>query len=267
MFDEQNKNTNVPNNLPTEPMDMFAGVDKNVVAAPAAESAPDALSSGLLKKKDNTTTMPDLKGMGEEEVNLGNYKMSNPILGKILLFIVIILVVGAVAYGAWWFMYGRKGNASKQTTSQSVQTTSQNNASQTPNSSTSIPNQINNDQILFGQGVDVDKDGLDDVREKEIGTNPQNADTDNDGVNDGDEVIVFKTGPLNADTDNDGLSDGDEVLIWKTNPLNPDTDGDSYPDGTEVKNGYSPLGPGKLFNLPASSTTSSASASASGSSN
>ena len=86
------------------------------------------------------------------------------------------------------------------------------------------------------------------MREKEIGTDPQKADTDGDGLNDGAEVIVNKTDPQKADTDNDGLSDGDEVLIWHTNPSNPDTDGDSYLDGEEVRNGYSPLGPGKLFN-------------------
>jgi len=48
------------------------------------------------------------------------------------------------------------------------------------------------------------------------------------------------------DSDSDGLSDGDEVLRYKTDPANPDTDGDGYSDGSEVKNGYNPLGEGKL---------------------
>ena len=94
---------------------------------------------------------------------------------------------------------------------------------------------MNNDKILFGEAVDSDKDGLDDVRERELGTDP-----------------------YNADTDKDVLSDGDEVIIWKTNPLNPDTDGDTYQDGQEVRSGYNPLGAGKLFNVPASTSTSTA---------
>lgn len=72
-------------------------------------------------------------------------------------------------------------------------------------------------------------------------------DTDGDGLTDYQEVHIYHTDPLKADTDGDGLSDRDEVITWKTDPLNPDTDGDGYTDGNEVKNGYNPLGPGKLL--------------------
>jgi len=41
-----------------------------------------------------------------------------------------------------------------------------------------------------------------------------------------------------ADTDGDGLSDGDEVSIYGTNPLEPDTDGDGFDDGWEVARGW-----------------------------
>ena len=40
------------------------------------------------------------------------------------------------------------------------------------------------------------------------------------------------------------------TMIYKTDPLNADSDGDSYADGEEVTNGYSPTGPGKLFEIP-----------------
>ncbi len=279
MFEDQNQNTNVPNNLPTmpngptkEPEDMFAGVEMpaptsdpgsmpDVSAKPSP--ATDALSSGLLKKKD-TVVNPPLTPPSED-MDFGNYKMSEPILGKILLFIVIIAFLGVLVYAGWWVLYSPKNSSVNKSAQPAAQTNNQvqppppANPSTPVNSSTSIPTQMNNDQILFGQGVDSDKDGLDDVREKEIGTNPQNPDTDNDGLTDGDEVIIYKTNPLNPDTDGDGLSDGDEILIWKTNPLNPDTDGDGYPDGTEVKNGYNPLGPGKLFNVPSKKATSTTS--------
>jgi len=83
---------------------------------------------------------------------------------------------------------------------------------------------------------DPDNDGLDIEREKAFGTNPRMADTDQDGLRDGDELIQYKTDPLRQDTDVDGLSDGEEVMDHGTNPLIPDTDGDGLPDGVEVMN-------------------------------
>lgn len=251
MFDEDSQNGVVPKNLPTEPEDMFASVGNRSETGAAGE-LPDALSNGLLKKKDRVITPP--MGMGEE-MQMAGYKTSSPILGKVMLAIFILLVLGGLSYGAWWFFVGRtKTQTSVQNTPASQQPVN------TPATTTSasLPNEISNDSILFGQGVDLDKDGLDDVREKEIGTNPQNPDSDNDNLNDGDEVTIHKSLPLNPDTDNDGLSDGDEYLIWKTDITNPDSDSDTYPDGTEVKNGYSPLGPGKLFSVSTSSTASPA---------
>jgi Bacterial TSP3 repeat len=76
---------------------------------------------------------------------------------------------------------------------------------------------------------------------------PAVVDTDGDGLSNADEINIYHTDPSKADTDGDGLSDRDEIVTWKTNPLNPDTDGDGYTDGSEVKNGYNPLGPGKLL--------------------
>ena len=55
---------------------------------------------------------------------------------------------------------------------------------------------------------------------------------------------------MTTDSDHDGLTDYQEIYIYHTDPHNPDTDGDGYSDGTEVKNGYNPLGPGKLPPLP-----------------
>jgi outer membrane protein OmpA-like peptidoglycan-associated protein len=81
---------------------------------------------------------------------------------------------------------------------------------------------------------DTDKDGLSDLAEKEYGTDPKNPDTDNDGLNDGDEVKKYKTDPLKADTDGDGLTDGKEVSIYHSDPLKVDTDGDGLNDGIEV---------------------------------
>jgi outer membrane protein OmpA-like peptidoglycan-associated protein len=81
---------------------------------------------------------------------------------------------------------------------------------------------------------DDDMDGLTNGEEKKLGTNPENADTDGDGLKDGEEVNTTMTDPLKADTDGDGLNDGAEVRTHKTDPRKADTDGDGLNDGDEV---------------------------------
>jgi len=66
--------------------------------------------------------------------------------------------------------------------------------------------------------TDVDQDGLTNAQEEEHGTNFELADTDGDGLTDGDEVNTYGTDPLNSDTDGDGISDGDEIANG-TDPL------------------------------------------------
>lgn len=90
--------------------------------------------------------------------------------------------------------------------------------------------------IFLGSGDadDDDNDGLTNGEERKLGTNPENPDTDGDGLKDGEEVKRYKTNPLQTDTDGDGLSDGDEVFTYKTDPAKSDTDGDGLSDGDEV---------------------------------
>jgi outer membrane protein OmpA-like peptidoglycan-associated protein len=87
---------------------------------------------------------------------------------------------------------------------------------------------------IFGSDNDADHDGLLKSEEKRLGTDPNNPDTDGDGLSDGDEVNKYHTNPLKVDTDGDGLSDGDEVLKYHTDPLKVDTDGDGLSDGDEI---------------------------------
>ncbi len=83
--------------------------------------------------------------------------------------------------------------------------------------------------------ADTDGDGISDGDEvKKYHTNPLSADTDKDRITDYDEIFVYNTDPLKADMDGDGLKDGDEIYIYRTDPKNPDTDGDGLSDGDEV---------------------------------
>lgn len=116
--------------------------------------------------------------------------------------------------------------------------------------------------------LDSDGDGLPDAVELEIGTDPFDADTDDDGLVDGNMgsedlningiVDPGETDPLNPDTDGDGLPDGLERGLTEpetpdtdlsqgffiadanpsttTDPTNPDTDNDGISDGAEDAN-------------------------------
>ncbi len=88
---------------------------------------------------------------------------------------------------------------------------------------------------------DDDNDGLTNVEEETIGTNPTNPDTDEDGLFDGAEIRRYKTNPFHADSDRDRLRDGEEVLQFFSDPNRSDTDGDGFSDGDEVATGTDPL--------------------------
>jgi len=85
-------------------------------------------------------------------------------------------------------------------------------------------------------GSDSDFDGLTDEIEATIGTDPNNPDTDGDGLLDGTEYMPDSgepcPDPLIFDTDEDGLGDGEEVELG-TDPCSEDTDGDGIPDGLD----------------------------------
>ncbi len=87
---------------------------------------------------------------------------------------------------------------------------------------------------------DPDNDGLSNAREAEVGTNPNDADTNDDGIEDGPQVAL---GPndldgdtvvdyLDNDVDGDGVSNANERASG-TDPFKVDTDGDGVGDGAD----------------------------------
>ena len=91
--------------------------------------------------------------------------------------------------------------------------------------------------------IDSDGDGLTDIYEQYVGTDPYKIDSDYDGLSDGYE-IQHNSDPVyhpNLDTDSDGLTNEDELLLG-TDIINNDSDGDFISDGLEVnKYGSNPL--------------------------
>lgn len=71
---------------------------------------------------------------------------------------------------------------------------------------------------------DADGDGLSNLDEIKMGTNPWKADTDEDGLSDSEEIYIYQTSPLLSDSDNDGILDGDEIIL-KLNPVKKFTEG------------------------------------------
>lgn len=88
---------------------------------------------------------------------------------------------------------------------------------------------------------DPDGDGLWNIYEHEWNINPNKPDHDDDGLNDGDEVLVWGTHPNVRDTDLDSIWDGTEVHTYGTDPLKKDTDDDFINDWIEITNGLDPL--------------------------
>ena len=134
------------------------------------------------------------------------------------------------------------------------------------------------DEVSFSRGPmdlnDIDSDGIPNWLELDNSdgntTDPFDADTDDDGIIDGDEddpngrKEPDETDPLNIDTDGDGVQDGTELSVTKpnrdtdpnkfqsdldpstsTDPLDSDTDNDGLTDGQEDKNGNGRIDPGE----------------------
>ncbi|UQA59431.1 MSCRAMM family adhesin SdrC [Polyangium aurulentum] len=122
----------------------------------------------------------------------------------------------------------------------------------------------NCDGVVDEVCMDKDGDGLSDAQETTYGSNPEDKDSDDDGVPDNEELDpggdADKDGKPNIadeDADGDGLFDGTELGMdcsaegtdpaaskcipdkdptTTTDPLNPDTDGGGEPDGSEDGN-------------------------------
>ncbi|MBE6889737.1 MAG: hypothetical protein E7485_06960 [Ruminococcaceae bacterium] len=111
------------------------------------------------------------------------------------------------------------------------------------------------------ENPDTDSDGLSDYDEiYTAGTSPLKYDTDEDGTNDADsdldkdgltnaQELELGTSPTSADTDGDTLSDYAELYETDTDPLKADTDGDTLSDSDDIALGLDPNDP-ETFGVP-----------------
>ncbi len=99
---------------------------------------------------------------------------------------------------------------------------------------------LDQNRIYYIAVTAYDTSGNESGFSNEVSYDLSKIDTDGDGLNDWDEISVYKTDPNLADTDGDGLSDGKEVTRYGTDPRQADTDGDGVKDGAEVQQGTNP---------------------------
>lgn len=235
----------IPSNLPIapEPAEMPSAPVAPAPATPAPVAAPASanrvMSAPSMPPNDilNPTDRPPRK--------------SNGGLGRVLavLFIAVVLIglVSAAVYFALRFVANAKSTVTTTTTTPAVQTQTTT-TSPAPSVTTPATDTAQQIQDIFA-APSTTIPVVDTPATPVVTTPPATLDTDGDGLTDVEESQLG-TDPSKPDTDGDGLNDREEVRVYGTDPLNQDTDGDTYLDGVEVKNGFSPIGPGKLFQAP-----------------
>ncbi len=293
MFDDQQKNPQgaTPSNLPigSDAEDIFADTQIDQMAPVLTENEADpaldegradtpptnsgfaaisAVDAGVLKPKQPVAASPSMASVSPQNVasfqrpayaqkppeyapvgmnpltegdETGGGIIKEPIGSKkVMLFIILIIIFIALTVGGAWAYFafikekdtGNSFEPNTQVEPEAPVTIPSKDTEKIDTKPAPTTTETIDENIIFGDTIpDTDNDGLDDVREDDLGTDP-----------------------LNWDTDGDELSDGDEIIIWKTKPLDPDTDNDTFSDGVEVKNGYNPLGNGKLFEPPSAAT-------------
>lgn len=147
-----------------------------------------------------------------------------PIPVKTMIFTAVIILVALLGIVVAVILTQR--SSTDENASAPLANTSEQPTTNTAPSSTSGSDNMNAAVVLPALPVDTDADGLTNTEESTYGTNPNNP-----------------------DTDGDGLYDREEVLFYSTDPQDADTDGDGTDDGTEVEKGTHPNGLGSLLNI------------------
>ncbi len=168
------------------------------------------VTGGQVTKPKVTTNPQPVATQPPAPISIPEQKSAkNRSVWKIIALIVsLVVVLGGLAYGAMWLINSGDEdvlqNNGASATEQIVQEA-------TPEVTTSAEwlakffgSETCTELSLCGDKADPDRDGLDNLAEFNSGTDPNNPDSDSDGIADGDEVNIFYTEPLLSRTYRDG---------------------------------------------------------------
>lgn len=202
------------------PEDIFAGTDDTPAPSALPQDSPVDLGA-------NSNT--DQSKINDAHVDIPAEYINEPSSSLPIKTIVIALVsvvgVGVLAFGGYYWYTQRASAPESEPTLNEIVNDNLPRSGVSP-TSPEFPPEVTLEQPI-NTATDQDGDGLLAERELAEGTDPENP-----------------------DTDGDGLFDGEEIAAFGTDPLNRDTDGDGFMDGVEVRNGYNPRGEGRLFSIP-----------------
>ncbi len=216
-------------------------------------SGPSALDVGKIKPVDSVPpTVPHGEPIRDTGVVVEESFASRH---KLLLFglIALVILIPLVWAGMSLFLRGNEPAAPSVILKAPDTDTSDISSFETSSSAVSVPS-TTTEEGQAGAATSTPTDATVPPGEASTVTPPQettpdSVDADGDGLTLSQE-LQYGTDPSQSDSDSDGLTDKEEINIWKTDPRNSDSDSDTYSDGQEVKNGYNPLGSGRLFEIP-----------------
>lgn len=208
MFDEQQPKA--------DPEDIFSGTDPlaGQTMTPGVPAMPKAMPG---QEMMDDFPQPDMPQRGSKKL---------VVFAIVVVTLVIILIAVLIAM---WII--RRGQADTVPTSTTLSQDATSLLPINPIPEGTIPDSLS-DTLL--------EEPEDSSLSPEVALEPlQPADTDGDGLTD-EEEEALGTNPTLVDSDQDGLNDSEEVRVWNTKPLIADSDGDGFNDGDEVRSGYDP---------------------------
>jgi hypothetical protein len=143
----------------------------------------------------------------------GGHRSYNHIIRNIAIAVVIVIVLGAAAFGVWKLFFNKTEPVLAPDTNTAPQQITVPDVS-TPGDwlARYFGTETCVNKAQCGDSADPDRDGYTNKEEYTTGTDPNNPDSDGDGIADGDEAHVFSSDPLISRTYRDGqYNDADFV--------------------------------------------------------
>ncbi len=188
--------------------------NNGVGVAPEPNPTPPAQEEYLLfnvmPQQKNTSPVIEPKvsvAAAPEAADITMPTPSKSFLSRPAIIALVVVLIGVLGYGGFMFYKSKQNTKSVQGSSSTLGSV---NHAATPGVTTSAEwqkkyfnSEICANSTVCGDSADPDNDGLTNIDEYKVGTDPNNKDSDGDGLADGDEVHVFSSNPLDAHTAKD----------------------------------------------------------------